>query len=77
VLNAADLFDDDNAEYSLAELARAIAYAVRRDNVPVFRAFIRTRGNRFIREVRTQRIRVRFQAGVIKQTLAHDHAISR
>ena len=59
MLNAAELFDDDDA-YTLAELGRVIAYAPRRDNVPVWRAFIRTCGPRFVREVRTQRINVRF-----------------
>ena len=51
--------DDD---YSLAELGRAIAHAPRRDNVPVWRAFIRTRGNQFVRETRTQRIRIKYSA---------------
>jgi hypothetical protein len=62
VLIAAELFDDDNDHaYSLAELGRAIAFAPRKDNAPIWRAFIRTRGNKFVKEVRTQRIRVRYQ----------------
>jgi hypothetical protein len=45
--------------YSLAQLARAIANAPRKDRLPVWRAFVRTRGNAFAAETRTQRIRVR------------------
>jgi hypothetical protein len=60
VLNAAELFDDDDQQYSLAELGRAIAHAPRRDNAPISRAFIRTRGRKFVREVRTQKIKIRF-----------------
>jgi hypothetical protein len=65
VLTAAELFDDDTTEYSLAQLARAIAFAPRRDNAPIWRAFIRTRGNAFMQEARTQRIRVRYQSRVV------------
>jgi hypothetical protein len=48
-------------EYSLAQLGRAIAYAQRRDRMPVWRAFVRTNSERVVREVRTQRIRIRPQ----------------
>ena len=63
VLNAADLFDDDDDhQYSLAELGRAIAHAPRRDNAPISREFIRTRGKKFLRETRTKTINIRFGA---------------
>jgi len=62
VLNAADLFDDDDHQYSLAELGRAIARAPRRDNAPISREFIRTRDKKFLRESRTKTINIRFGA---------------
>jgi hypothetical protein len=68
MLNAAELFDDD-ASYSLAQLGRAIAFAPRRDITPIWRAFVRTSGRRFVREVRTQKIRVRFGAGTITRAV--------
>ncbi|HEY5949642.1 MAG TPA: hypothetical protein VIV40_29310 [Kofleriaceae bacterium] len=48
--------------YSLAQLARAIACAPRRDALFVRRVFLRTHGNQFVREQRTQRIRIRYSA---------------
>lgn len=44
-------------EVSLAALGRAIAYAPRSERVHVWRAFVRSGGNRIVRVERTQRLR--------------------
>ena len=57
--------------YTLADLGRAIAYAQRKDNLPVWRAFVRTRGDQFAkRETTTQRIRVRYAREVVARRMA-------
>jgi hypothetical protein len=61
VLSAAELFDDDDA-YTLAALGRAIAFAPRRDNAPIWRAFVRTRGRKVVTEGHRQTVRIRYAA---------------
>jgi hypothetical protein len=57
-----DLFGhltSDREDYSLGQLARAIATAPRRDGMPVWRAFVRTRGYNIVpAQPRTQRLRL-------------------
>ena len=70
------LFEPDE-NYSLADLGRAIAYARRKDNVPVWRAFVRTRDRHPVREVKTQRIRVRYAREVVARNMGESlHALA-
>ena len=64
------LFDQPEDDYSLADLGRAIAYAPRKDILPVWRAFVRTRGQQFVRETKTQRIRVRYAREVVARNMS-------
>ena len=53
------LTGDRGDDYSLAQLARAIARAKRTSTIFVWRIFVRSHGERFVPQARTQRITAR------------------
>ena len=61
------LFESEETDYSLADLGRAIASAQRRDNVPVWRAFVRMHGEQLVREVKTFVSRIKRETSVSRK----------